>query len=109
MLDADEVGVEGADPEGKRDVISAVEALVLEANVEVLEGVEVSVCEAEEAVEVFAARILLTALAGITAWPSTANCPWRSSSQHVKLVSTLVRGQNDPSEQLLSCWDSNPP
>lgn len=75
MLDADGVEVEGADPEGKGCVEAAVETPVLEANVEVLEGVEVSVCEAEEAVEVFAARILLTALAGIIAWPSTANCP----------------------------------
>lgn len=60
---------------------------------------------AEEAVEVPVARILLTTLTGIRACPSAANSP-RCSSQHVIFTTSLVRGQNVPSEQLFSCWDS---
>lgn len=54
------------------------------------------------------ARMLLTALSGMRAWPRIANCPWRLSSQHVLLTLSLVRGQKLPSEQLLSCMDLTP-
>lgn len=64
-----------------------------------------SVGGAEEAVEVPVARMLLTTLTGIRACPSAANSP-RCSSQHVVFTASLARGQNVPSEQLFSCWDS---
>lgn len=61
--------------------------------------------ESEKAVEFPIAWMLLTTLTGIRACPSAANSP-RCSSQHVVFTTSLARGQNVPSEQLFSCWDS---
>ena len=83
-----------------------VEADVRETVAGAMEDAQESVRGAEEVVAFFAARMLLTALSGMRACPRMGYCPWRLSSQHVAFKSSLVRGQTDPSEQLLSCRDS---
>ena len=70
-----------------------------------INDLERSVGGAEVEVEVPVALMLLNTLKGIRACPSNANSP-RCSSQHVVFTSSLARGQNVPSEQLFSCWDS---